>query len=190
MSEPARIPPPPLGNESPDPAADPVRPRIVIPPDLWSTPPNPSPSPTPAVVPAESRRKPVPPLPFLATAPELPQIGAEPLPEGDWFLEVEGGRTYELQQPDVVIGREPEADGAQAVFLHSPDRTVSKTHARLTWRDDEWWVEDLNSLNGTRVISDDDGRERLLRAGESVRVEEWIDLGNVRLRLGRRASLG
>lgn len=45
--------------------------------------------------------------------------------------------------PEVTIGRDPAND----CFLD--DKTVSSTHARLTFHHRQWWVEDLGSTNGT-----------------------------------------
>ncbi len=46
-------------------------------------------------------------------------------------------------QPQLIIGRDPSCD------LSVDDRTVSFQHARLSFHHAQWWVEDLNSRNGT-----------------------------------------
>lgn len=46
---------------------------------------------------------------------------------------------------ETVIGR----DSANAGYVD--DRQVSRHHARITCIDGDFWIEDLNSLNGTRV---------------------------------------
>jgi hypothetical protein len=44
---------------------------------------------------------------------------------------------------EVTVGREPTCD-----FVLD-DRTISSKHARLVFRQNQWWLEDLGSTNGT-----------------------------------------
>jgi len=46
---------------------------------------------------------------------------------------------------EIILGRNPDCD----VPLH--DETVSVQHARLSFHHNQWWVEDLNSTNGTKL---------------------------------------
>ncbi len=62
---------------------------------------------------------------------------------------------------ELVIGRHPDCD----IVLVGP--AVSRHHARLTFRDGAWIVQDLDSTNGTVVNGDRVGRCRL-RAGDRV----------------------
>ncbi|WP_301121298.1 FHA domain-containing protein [Mycolicibacterium fortuitum] len=55
-----------------------------------------------------------------------------------------GGR-FVLTQPVTTAGRHPDAP----VFLD--DVTVSRRHAEFRWLDEEYWVIDVGSLNGTYV---------------------------------------
>src|SRR5258708_33831460 len=48
-------------------------------------------------------------------------------------------------QDQLLIGRHPCCD----VVLASP--AVSRTHARLTFRDGTWILQDLGSMNGTKL---------------------------------------
>jgi pSer/pThr/pTyr-binding forkhead associated (FHA) protein len=63
--------------------------------------------------------------------------------------------------PEVTIGRDP------ACECPVDDEAISARHARLSYHHNQWWLEDLNSTNGTRlnqeklsmptvVISDDE----------------------------------
>ena len=45
--------------------------------------------------------------------------------------------------PEVTIGRHPSCEWSLA------DDTVSSRHAKLSFRRDQWWLEDLGSRNGT-----------------------------------------
>jgi adenylate cyclase len=49
----------------------------------------------------------------------------------------------------VVLGRPK--DGVVPDIDLTPDRLVSRPHARISRRDGEYWIEDLGSANGTRV---------------------------------------
>lgn len=44
---------------------------------------------------------------------------------------------------EVIIGRDPACD------LPLEDQTVSYRHARLVFRQEQWWIEDLRSTNST-----------------------------------------
>ena len=48
--------------------------------------------------------------------------------------------------PSITIGRTPEAPAAVSL---PEDAEASRVHARLFHKDVDWWLEDLNSLNGT-----------------------------------------
>ena len=49
----------------------------------------------------------------------------------------------EFTQPQILIGRDTKCD------LTMMDEAVSAHHARLTHHHGQWWLEDLNSTNGT-----------------------------------------
>jgi pSer/pThr/pTyr-binding forkhead associated (FHA) protein len=46
-------------------------------------------------------------------------------------------------QPEIMIGRDPNCD------LSMMDEALSAHHARLAHHHGQWWLEDLNSTNGT-----------------------------------------
>ena len=71
---------------------------------------------------------------------------------------------------ELVIGRHPSCD------VVVTDDTVSRRHARLTFRDGGWIVQDLDSTNGTRLNGQYVGRCRL-RPGDQ------LALGHQRLRV-------
>jgi sigma-B regulation protein RsbU (phosphoserine phosphatase) len=50
---------------------------------------------------------------------------------------------YDLDGPEIVIGR-----GANSTLV-LPDSRVSRRHVRIVERDGGWWVEDLDTRNGT-----------------------------------------
>ncbi len=53
------------------------------------------------------------------------------------------GQALSFTTPEVTIGRHPSCEWMLA------DETVSARHARLSFRRDQWWLEDLGSRNGT-----------------------------------------
>jgi FHA domain len=55
------------------------------------------------------------------------------------------GETFALEGERISIGRRPESE----VFLD--DVTVSRDHAQLVRRGNEYWLDDSGSLNGTYV---------------------------------------
>ena len=52
---------------------------------------------------------------------------------------------------EVVIGREPQDSLASGRYLCIPEHTISRRHARIKRRGDTYYVEDLDSFNGTTV---------------------------------------
>jgi hypothetical protein len=60
--------------------------------------------------------------------------------------DTQSSKTIQVPPTGVVLGRE----GGDADILVR-DKSVSKHHARLYEQDGEWWLEDLNSANGTFV---------------------------------------
>jgi len=62
----------------------------------------------------------------------------------------------------LLLGRDPVAQSAHPtadlVRVHDVARSVSKTHALVTWERGHVWISDLHSTNGTAIV-DDDGFE-------------------------------
>jgi len=50
-----------------------------------------------------------------------------------------------FSKPEILLGRNPECD----VTIN--DATASVIHARLSYHHNQWWIEDLNSTNGTKL---------------------------------------
>ncbi len=71
------------------------------------------------------------------------------------------GRRVDLQRPVVSLGRE----GSNTIQLH--DSEVSRNHAEVRHRDNEFLLIDLESSNGTFVNSDAI-TEHVLQNGERV----------------------
>lgn len=72
-----------------------------------------------------------------------------------------------------AIGRDAGND------ISLPDEAASARHATLELRDDEWWIEDLGSTNGTLVNG------QRIEKRERVRFGDEIGIGRVAMRLER-----
>lgn len=58
-------------------------------------------------------------------------------------VDMDGFETLEIKQTEVILGRDPN----NKIFI--PNETVSAQHARLYFSEQHWWINDLNSTNGT-----------------------------------------
>lgn len=93
-------------------------------------------------------------------------------------LVTSGGQNFELTRDVVILGRKPRgflADSVQIISVKDTERTISKTHARLSWHDDAWYISDLGSTNGVSVGFGNSKIE--LTGSEEVQVEGSFALG-------------
>ncbi len=58
-------------------------------------------------------------------------------------LDAPSEEVLQFQTSEVILGRDPVCN------LCVPHETVSARHARFTFQQNQWWVEDLNSTNGS-----------------------------------------
>lgn len=79
------------------------------------------------------------------------------------LIDVNDGEEHILSPPSVLIGRDPSCDIVITRGL------PSRHHARFSFRDDQWLVEDLNSTNGTFVNNRRIARPTPVSAGDTVR---------------------
>lgn len=79
---------------------------------------------------------------------EVPQASAAATPPYVLRCETRSGQCYSvpLNGTECLIGKLPECDLAVP-----EDGYLSRRHARLTWKDGQWVLEDLGSANGTYV---------------------------------------
>jgi len=71
-------------------------------------------------------------------------------------------------QPELRIGRDP------ACEIHLSDDTVSSHHARLWFRNKQWWVEDMLSTNGTYLNEEKIETPTILISGDELRIGKII----------------
>ena len=80
-----------------------------------------------------------------ATAPDLMKITPLIVPVLSIIKGPQTGNVFELDQPEVTIGRDP----SNTIFLN--DMTVSRSHAKILRNAASVLIEDLGSLTGTWV---------------------------------------
>jgi len=99
-------------------------------------------------------------------------------------LQAANGSAEELRftAPEIIIGRHPSCEWVLQ------NETVSSRHARLVYHHDQWWLEDLDSRNGTflngealtapAVLTDQDiircGQVSFSLAFEGLHAEEHV----------------
>src|SRR5688500_17994024 len=78
------------------------------------------------------------------------------------------GQVYELSGDETTLGRHSEC----GIVL--PDQTISRQHARILRHSDSYYVEDLQSLNGTFVNGKRiDGQQRL-ESGDRIQIHDVL----------------
>jgi pSer/pThr/pTyr-binding forkhead associated (FHA) protein len=111
----------------------------------------------------------------LRSQPQRPSAAAAPLTltlAGD-----EAAPAMRFTRPEVLIGRQPDCD------CRLDDKTISARHARLSFHHGQWWVEDLNSKNGTFLNQQRLSEPLVLASGDELRC------GQVLLQIHIGASL-
>ena len=90
-----------------------------------------------------------------------------------WLWDATDGDTQPLQFAGqaVAIGRDPLCD------MILDNGTVSAQHARLTFRQGQWWLEDLHSTNGTFLNEEAVLEPVVITSGDQMRC------GQVQLRV-------
>jgi hypothetical protein len=73
-------------------------------------------------------------------------------------------KPFPLSKDSCLIGRSP------SVEIPLADDTVSAVHARVWKKDDRWWVEDLDSRNGTFLNQLPVAKDEVLCSGDRIRV--------------------
>lgn len=72
------------------------------------------------------------------------------------------GKVFRIAGPNVAIGRATDND------VQIPDHTVSRHHCRLCCQPDGWWIEDLESTNGTVLRATRLERPRRVHHGDEI----------------------
>ena len=80
------------------------------------------------------------------------------------------GREFHLNRAELIIGREPSEN--DLVINH---RSISRNHAKIVWKNEEFTIIDLSSANGIIINGSSFAAARLIRGA-------IIQLGHVKLR--------
>jgi len=71
--------------------------------------------------------------------------------------------SYEYTLSEVTIGRDPNSS------CQLDDNSMSAQHARLTYHHTQWWVEDLDSTNGTFLNQEPITTPQVITSGDNLR---------------------
>ncbi len=85
----------------------------------------------------------------------------------------ETSQSLHFTQGDVIIGRDPECE------CQLEDTTISARHARLAYHHDQWWLEDLQSTNGTRLNQEVVKTATIIVNGDTIQCGQTIMLVNL-----------
>lgn len=75
-----------------------------------------------------------------------------------------GSQPQKFSKPEIILGREPTCD------FHLDDQTISSQHARLSYHNQQWWLEDLASTNGTFLNGEAITTPVVIRHGDDLRL--------------------
>jgi pSer/pThr/pTyr-binding forkhead associated (FHA) protein len=77
-------------------------------------------------------------------------------------------RIQQFLSAEITIGRDPDCE----CVIDS--KTVSARHARLSFHQSQWWLEDLGSTNGTLLNQEPVGERAVLALGDQLQCGEAI----------------
>jgi len=69
-----------------------------------------------------------------------------------------------FRQEEIILGRDPSVD------FPLKNETVSLRHCKIRYHQKQWWVEDLESTNGTFLNNDPISTEIILTNGDQLRL--------------------
>lgn len=93
-----------------------------------------------------------------------PQAGRLPV-----LVNLTTNETFPINSPNFAIGRAPDNN-----VVIPEDPYCSGHHARIFWDQGGWWIEDLNSSNGTTV------NDELLSAPRKLAPRDVMKIGRTK----------
>jgi len=90
-----------------------------------------------------------------------------------YALPSEQPESFETDSNSIIFGRNPPADQHVDIDLVADDY-VSHQHTRLTYENEEFWIEDLGSTNGTWLNKKKISAKTRLQPGDKVKVGHTI----------------
>lgn len=136
--------------------------------------PSPAPAPAPATQPAPGLQP--------ARTAQAPQAPRAPSPRAQVAVLTDGAERIEVAST-VLLGRRPrprpDEEVGAVVHLTDPTRSVSSTHALVSWDGTTLWLVDRGSTNGSWVVEPDGARQRA-EAGQPLAApaDGAVQLGN------------
>jgi len=86
----------------------------------------------------------------------------------------EAAPPFRFSIQEILIGRDPACDCTLT------DSTVSSSHARLTFHHGQWWIEDLDSTNGTFLNNQAVNSPVVVTSGDEIRFGQAVLLVQLR----------
>lgn len=83
-------------------------------------------------------------------------------------LDEPGNDPQVYQLNEIFIGRDPSCN------LILSDDTVSARHARFSYKQNQWWIEDLNSTNGTYINDEPVTTRVVIISGDEIRCGQSV----------------
>lgn len=84
-------------------------------------------------------------------------------------------KSQTFSKSEIILGRSPECD------VPINDETASAQHAKLSYHHKQWWIEDLNSTNGTKLNKEKLTLPTVLTADDEIQCGQTkviVSLGN------------
>jgi len=78
-------------------------------------------------------------------------------------LDAIDSRPAHFEMSEIILGRDP------ACSFVIANETVSARHSRLSYRQNQWWLEDLQSTNGTYLNEEPVSTLTVIVSGDEVR---------------------
>ncbi len=94
-----------------------------------------------------------------------PLAGQQRTPRA-WLQAAGSDDRLDLTEPITTLGR------SEGNTIRLDDRRASRYHAQIEWRDEEVWISDLGSSNGTFVNDEQISELRLLADGDTIGIGE------------------
>jgi pSer/pThr/pTyr-binding forkhead associated (FHA) protein len=84
--------------------------------------------------------------------------------------EIDPDNNFRFNIPEIIIGRDESCN----LIVDQP--TISARHARLSFHHNQWWIEDLNSSNGTYINNEPVASSVVVTSRDQIRFGEIIYL--------------
>lgn len=108
------------------------------------------------------------------------KIKQKEIPAGVVLTNIGNNESLSFSSHEIYIGRDENAN-----FMIM-DEAASNMHARIYRKDDQWWIEDLNSTNGTFLNQDKLVSPELIASEDTIQCGETL----IKFAIGSEKSEG